>query len=186
MVIAASYGAERDDDEGLPYVRFDDAAQDEWSTWRANLEKRLRSGELAPALEAHLSKYRSLVPSIALISHLADSTSGPVSGGALARALRWAKYLEGHAMRIYGAAVAPEIAGAVSLADHIRRGDGDTLFVARDIYRRGWTALDVETTPKAIQILIDYHWLRGKRLDTGGRPTYMFEINPTLVKSCAT
>ena len=180
VVVAASYAAEREEDAALPHIRFSDVAQDRFGSWRGHLEARLRSGELQPVLEAHLSKFRSLVPTIALLSHLIDSASGAVSDAALTRALAWAEYLEGHARRIYGAAVAPEIGAAVTLAGHLRRGDVVSPFVARDIYRRNWTGLDVETAPKAIQVLIDHGWLRGNRSDTGGRPTYTFEINPAV------
>jgi hypothetical protein len=40
--------------------------------WRADLELRLRSRSTHPALESHHSKYRKLVPAVALITHLAD------------------------------------------------------------------------------------------------------------------
>jgi putative DNA primase/helicase len=43
-----------------------------------DLEKRLR-GDLHPALESHLAKYRKLVPALALICHLVDGgTAGRV------------------------------------------------------------------------------------------------------------
>ncbi|MSQ54910.1 MAG: DUF3987 domain-containing protein, partial [Betaproteobacteria bacterium] len=41
------------EDGGIPYLRFDDAAQVLFSEWRAELERRLRSGEDHPAVESH-------------------------------------------------------------------------------------------------------------------------------------
>jgi hypothetical protein len=38
-------------------------------------------------MEAHLAKYRSLVPSLAMLCHLADVGHGPVGGEAMARAV---------------------------------------------------------------------------------------------------
>jgi putative DNA primase/helicase len=70
-------GAEQEDGE-IPFLRFDPAAQLAFTEWRSELEQRLRSGEEHPAIEAHLAKYRSLVPSLALICHLADGAAGPV------------------------------------------------------------------------------------------------------------
>jgi Protein of unknown function (DUF3987) len=96
-------GIGQDDTEGavpllheagtIPCLRFDPGAQVAFDAWRAGLEGRLRTGELHSALEAHLSKYRSLVPSLALLCHLADNGGGPVGPVAVQRALAWAEYL---------------------------------------------------------------------------------------------
>ena len=82
------------DEEGLPYLRFGLDANDRFVDWRTDLEKRLRSGDLHPALESHLAKYRKLVPALALICHLVDGGTRFVGLSALERALAWAKYLE--------------------------------------------------------------------------------------------
>jgi len=46
-----------------------------------------------------VAKYRSLMPSLALIGHLIDGVAGGptgrVSGGAAARAVAWCEYLQG-------------------------------------------------------------------------------------------
>ena len=51
------------------------------------------------------SKYRSLMPSLALISSLIDAVTGgprgPVSRAAAEQAIAWCGYLEAHARRIY-------------------------------------------------------------------------------------
>ena len=48
----STVGAEQDDDDGLPFLRFDSNAQAAFDEWRGDLERTLRSGTLAPALEA--------------------------------------------------------------------------------------------------------------------------------------
>jgi hypothetical protein len=58
--------AERDQFEALPFLRFDDHAEGMFSEWHYDLEGRLRGGGMPPALESHLTKYRKLVPAIAL------------------------------------------------------------------------------------------------------------------------
>jgi hypothetical protein len=59
-------------EQHIPCLRFDDKAQRIWNAWRDQLETRLRSAEMVdtPAFMAHLAKYRSLVPSLALLSRL--------------------------------------------------------------------------------------------------------------------
>jgi putative DNA primase/helicase len=66
----------RDSDDELSYVRFDPAAQIVADQWREELEVRLRGPEFkeTPAYEAHLGKYRSLMPSLALIFRLIDES----------------------------------------------------------------------------------------------------------------
>ncbi len=66
-------GAEIGDDS-IPSLRFAPDAQDFFDVWHANLENRLRSDEMAdsPAFESHMAKYRSLMPSLALLFHLVD------------------------------------------------------------------------------------------------------------------
>jgi hypothetical protein len=82
---------------GIPYVRFSDDAQAVFDEWRSALEHRLREGREHPAIEAHLAKYRSLIPSLALLIHLADGGENPVGVDALERACAWGDYLESHA-----------------------------------------------------------------------------------------
>lgn len=64
--------------DGLPYLRFDTNGLGLFLEWRTDLEAKLRGGELHPAMESHLAKYRKLVPGLALILHLARGGSGAV------------------------------------------------------------------------------------------------------------
>src|SRR5262245_25833128 len=92
------------------------------------------SGNEHPAMKAHLSKYRSLVPSLALLSHLADGATGDVSLDATTRAAAWAEYLESHAKRVYASATNPPLSVAHILARHLRAGGLGKAFSARDVY----------------------------------------------------
>ena len=65
-------------EDGIPYLRFSDDAQAVFSAWLLAHENRLRNEEFPECLEAHLGKYPSLVPSIALILHLAEGHDGAV------------------------------------------------------------------------------------------------------------
>ncbi len=112
---ALAIGASRGQFDDIPTLRFDEAAHAEFLDWRTDLEGRLRSGELSPALEGHLAKYRKLVPALALINHMVDVGDGPVGHEALLRALALATYLESHARRIYGAGSEAEAAAAKAI-----------------------------------------------------------------------
>jgi putative DNA primase/helicase len=69
----ALLGAEQDKDTGLYFLRFSDDAQELFDEWRTDLERRLRGGSESPLMTCHLSKYRSLMPSLALLFHLVES-----------------------------------------------------------------------------------------------------------------
>ena len=170
-------GAEEDLHGGVPFLRFDGDAQELFSEWRMNLETRLRSGDEHPAIVSHLSKYRKLVPSLALINHLCDARDGgPVTEAALLRAIAFSEYLESHARRIYSHATRPDIDAAKALLKRIAGGKMITPFKTRDVYIKGWTGL--ETTQKAqaaIDLLREYNHLSEYEVDTGGRPTRMYQ-----------
>ncbi|MEM6855660.1 MAG: YfjI family protein, partial [Planctomycetota bacterium] len=155
----------------IPSLRFDDAAQACFDAWRTKLERRLRS-DLPLAMESALGKYRSLVPSLALLIHLADSQNGGAVGPvALERALRWADYLESHSARVYASATQPEVAAAKSVLRKIKGGQLACPFTLRDVYRNAWSGLTTKAQAEAaVELLVDYDWLIAEPVATGGRP----------------
>ena len=180
---ASLLGAEQDDDErrGVPFLRFDDGGQIEFDNWRTELEKRARSGEEHPAFESHLAKYRSLLPSIALIWHLAEGKTGPVSHEAVFFAIEFLEYLESHARRIYSPVITPEVDALYNLANHLLKGDLDDEFTLRDVYRKGWIGLnDKYKAEQAVKGLLDLKWLDEQHEYKSGRPTTRYLINPRI------
>jgi hypothetical protein len=170
-------GAEDDLHGGVPFLRFDGDAQELFSEWRKALEQRLRSGDEHPAIVSHLSKYRKLVPSLALINHLCDARDGgPVTEAALLRAIAFSEYLESHARRIYSHATRPDIDAAKALLKRIAGGKMITPFKTRDVYIKGWTGLETpQKAQAAIDLLREYNHLSEYEMDTGGRPTRMYQ-----------
>ena len=176
-------GAERDDFDGLPFLRFDAAAQDIFTEWRSELERRLRSGEMSPALESHLSKYRKLVPALSLINHLADGGTGVVTEAATLRALAFSEYLETHARRAYGAGIEAETGAAKAILARIRKGDLTEGFMARDIHRKQWSGLaDIDHVKAGLDLLTDFDWIDPTTVRTPGRPRTIYAINPRALR----
>jgi putative DNA primase/helicase len=178
-------GAKQEREEGIPFLRFTDEAQEAFDAWRETLEKeKLRSGE-PDMIEAALSKYRSLIPSLALLFHLADVGTGLVGLDSLLRAFDWSDYLESHMRRIYGAVGNPALSAAHSLLRKIREGkvtDGMTL---REIYLKGWSGLDRESLPEALQVLDEYGWAKSETRrpetpDGRGRESKIIRVNPKI------
>jgi hypothetical protein len=177
-------GAQLEQFDDTPFLRFDNRALEEFVDWRDPLERLIRGHTLSPALEGHLAKYRKLVPSLALINHLADNGRGPVSHTALRRAIAFSKYLETHARRVYGAADMIEISAGKAILAHIGRGELTNGFTSRDVQRHGWGELTDQTCIHAgLNLLVDLDYLSEKRVDPhskGGRVKTTYEINPKI------
>jgi len=177
-------GAQRDtgmdgEPEGAPFLRFSHEAGSLFLEWRTDLETRLRGGDLHPAMESHLAKYRKLVPGLALVLHLAGGGTGPVSERATLQALAWAEYLETHACRAYASVTIPEVGAAKAILTRIRKGDLPRTFASWQVWRPGWTQLsDRAQAADALGLLAELGWLAATKTDTGGRPGTVYEVNP--------
>ncbi len=174
----------------IPAFRFAPEAQELFDEWRTDLERRLREPEMAscPAFESHLAKYRSLMPSLALIFHLAEIVtsvsfvSAPAVGLESAkRAAAWCEFLEAHARKIYAAEMNAGMSAAHALADKIRAGAVEDVGSVRDLYRPQWSGLK---TPEAVwsglMELQKFGWLRVEERETGGRTTDVVVFNPEI------
>jgi hypothetical protein len=177
----------------LPALRFCPEAQELFDAWRTELEHRLRSEELAPfpAFTAHLGKYRSLMPALALTFELVEGAAGgfvsfgsAVSARSAQLAAAWCEFLEAHARRIYGAELEPGLAAAQVLAKRIRAGDLEHDLTIRDLLRRQWAGLTRDEAVRAgLRELERAHWVRIERSTPGaegGRSSERILLNPRL------
>jgi Protein of unknown function (DUF3987)/Domain of unknown function (DUF3854) len=177
--------------------RFALDAQELFEQWLGELEARVRSDEYHPALISHLSKYRSLMPSLALLFELAERAgSDGFDGSILANsenfvslehaqmAAAWCAYLETHARRVYSCVTTPQLRAARELAGKIKKGKLGATFSCRDVYTKGWAGLDSpEIVKQAAEVLEDANWIRriqNPTSHTGGRPSDRYAINPKV------
>ena len=168
-------------ESGIPYLRFSDDAQQLFSRWLLKHENRLRNDDLPECLEAHLGKYPSLVPSLALILHLSEGNSGPVDLTSTTKAIAWAKYLEAHAKRLYAPIVGADFVSARALAKKIQTKKIPERFSLRDIYRHGWANLtSAEEVRLGAEVLEDFDWIERTREETEGRTAIVYEANPLI------
>lgn len=170
-------------------LKFEPNAQELFNAWFSELESKIRSDELHPALVAHLAKYRSLMPVLAALYELADWAAGLDGGEAISLAhaqqsAAFCEYLESHAKRIYSCIVSPEMRGARELSRHISRGDLRTRFKMRELYRHDWSGLSTPSQARsAVEILEDAGWVRpAPQKPETGRPSEIFDINPEVLK----
>ena len=180
------YGAIKGEYDKRPFFRFDDAGQAIFNNWLTDLQIVKIKKEENPLIQQHLTKYRSLMPSLALIFHCIDIADGKIKGSVTAKsaqlAVDWCNYLESHARRIYAMTASPEHEAAVRLSEKIKDKCLPNPFTARLIQQKGWHGLkDKVDIEAACNILIEENWLmmhrRPKPL-TGRPPLPEYSINP--------
>lgn len=182
------------DDNSAAEWRFSPDAQAIFEEWMVPFENEIRGEELHPALVSHLSKYRKLIPALALIFALVDTpdNANTIEATELVRALAWGEYLRSHAQRLYAAAVTPETAGAAALLVKIKAGkltDADGVlcdsFTPRLVAVKHWAGLGAaDAVRKAADLLVDYGWLEKESTPTGaagGRPSERYLVHPVLL-----
>ena len=179
--------------DGIPALRFGPDAQELFDEWRADSEAQLRTPEMEsfPAFESHLAKYRSLMPSLALIFHLIEfvsfvGESAPSVGTAVGlesakRAAAWCEFLKAHARKVYAAEINADVSAAHALADKIKAGVVEDGGNVRNLYRPQWSGL---RTPEAVweglMVLQGLGWLRIEERETGARKADVVVLNPKL------
>jgi putative DNA primase/helicase len=180
--------------------RFSPDAQALFVEWLVPFESEIRGDDLHPAMVSHLSKYRKLIPALALVFALIDTpdSGGVIHEAELIRALAMGEYLRPHANRLYAAALIPETTDAVTLLAKIKGGkltdtDGVMLesFTPRQIAVKGWAGLGTpDAVRKAADVLADFDYLRREVIQSGdakgrGRPSDRYAINPALLNGGA-
>jgi putative DNA primase/helicase len=167
-------------------------AQELHDQWRDALEARLRSPALAatPAFESHMSKYRGLLPSLAMVLHTIDCADlgdggvldpGLIPRVAVERAIRWCEYLEAHARKVYAPELDPGHRPAATIAAKIRARaviDGQPV---RDLYRTGWAGVRSQSAAEeGLAVLERLGWVRLQSVSSAGRSSAVIRINPGL------
>lgn len=170
-------------EDEIPWVRFDRCAQPIFIQWLDDHAKRCKRDGIPEAIESHLDKYKKLVPAVALVLELCDGCEKRSVGvESLQRAIRWAQYLESHAMRLYAFAASPERVLASPLLERLMQWKPDVPIRVRSIRQKGWTGLsESKVIESTLETLEDGRWLLssddGQR-KSGGRPTISWLVHP--------
>lgn len=187
-----SLGAERETSDKMPAFRFDTDAQPIFKNWAIELEAELQDFSNSQLMREHLAKYRSLMPSLALIFHLVNVAQNPkryngkIKSDSALMAVKWCSYLKSHARRVYDGLGAKGAEGAAILSDRIQKGILTDGFTLRDIQRKGWSGLtDGKAIAAALERLQDADWIAAMPTppisETGGRPSGKpYAINPNV------
>jgi putative DNA primase/helicase len=172
----------------IPALRFTPDAQELFDTWRGELETRVRSGAInSPAFESHLAKYRSLMPSLALLFHLLDRVEECGGMGVSLRcaqlAAEWCDFLEAHARKVYAGVLNKDLQAAHAIKAKIEEEAISTGQSPRDIYRAQWSLLRTpEDVYGGLGALERHGWVRVTEVrgPKGGRSTEVIHLHPEL------
>jgi putative DNA primase/helicase len=168
--------------------KFDEDAQWFFSeSWLREMEDQIRTGDFDDMLVSHLEKYKKLIPTLAMLFQLADQLSGfcdskrEIHEKYAWLAADWGNYLSTHAQRLYGCFVSAELKAESLLADKLRRGELESPFSSREVYRNSWAGLtnQAEVQP-ALDALVDAGWLRAVEMPTLTRKKIRYYINPAI------
>lgn len=177
------------DAEAPLQFKFDTRAQHAFNDWRDKLEAKLSSGKLlSAALVSHLSKYRSLMPALALLFELIDrkksSNDFTVSLEHTRQSMAFCSYLESHAKKVYWHLAGKHTSedAAYDLSKHIAKGVFGAKFKLRDVYRKHWRGLGTPAAAKsACDALVDAGWLRSKEVTEYGTVSVLYDVNPKVL-----
>ncbi len=176
-----------------PVAKFSRKAQPMFDDWLQEHETRLRSNKFNPSIESHLSKYKSLIPSLALIFEVCDTPNikdsindikvGEVS---LMRSFAFVEYLEKHVMRIYDISTKPHIEMSRLILDKIRDEKLTSPFTNRDVSRPQWRGLtNSKHTSNSLGYLVSEGYLKEASTTPsirGGVVKNKYYIHPSIQK----
>ncbi|MGE4574509.1 DUF3987 domain-containing protein [Parachlamydia sp.] len=176
--------------DGQPVIlSFSREAQVLFDQWQKELETRLRKGDLPPYMEAHLAKYKKLLPALCLIfAHIQAALDNEypqdITKECLQKSLLWLKYFESHACRVYGSSSNAIPKAATDLIRRIQRNEVQVPFTARDIYHgRHWSGLsNVNEVEEVLEYLIEKSCLQSSTVQTNGRSTKKYWVHPQILE----
>ena len=166
---------------------FDPEAQEAFFVWLTANERECRSESGPEVMRSHLSKYKSMVPSLALIFAVADGAEGDIPVQYVRQAIGWAAYLQSHAERVYYCTTNSEPRRARTLLTKIKEGKVSSEFKAADVYLKGWSDLNTpHSVEKTTDLLCDLGYLKRFERKSGdvigrGRTAVTFRVNPKVI-----
>jgi hypothetical protein len=169
-------------------IRFSTSAQNTYLSWWSVMSKKYDNESIHPVFIAHIRKYESLVPTLALIFQIVLAYSVKrkkfrpvceVTDKALLLAIEFTTFLESHAKRIFDPTQMVSKQNAELIFE--RRDDLPKSFTARDISQKNWAGLgrSSELTRDALELLENHFIIWRIPTKTCGK-TSKYKFNPKL------
>lgn len=167
-------------DDGKPRIlRFSPKAQKRFDEWQLQHENRVRSNEMSSVLCQHVAKYRGLVPRLSLVFRMIDGGDDPIKSTHINMAIAWARLLETHAQRLYGAVIRQDVADAERIVKAVIEDRLGRSFTQRDVHVKVFGGKgEAGNVTKALAVVEGCSIVRRVGLKTGGRGSVLFTVNP--------
>ena len=160
---------------------FSEEAQALFADWRRALEERLLAHSMPDHKKSYLSKYRSLLPSLALIFQTVEAVDfAQVSLAALQKAIKWSLLLESHVDKILGLSISSK-SHAKALLNSIREGTIYSGMKVRELYRRKPQGIkSPKGVKEGLKALEKNGYIKIIKEKTQGAPSETIFINPAF------
>ena len=180
----AKLGIERLNGDNRAILHFAPDAQKLFDQVRLKIDNRAVSNEEDDIMASHLSKMPATIAKLAMLIHLLDGGTGPITLVATEKAAKWRVYLYKHAKRIYGSGQVGTTQLASRLGKKLIASTIKEPFTAREILRPQWSGLtDSKLVEDALVELEEAGWIKGTpNKPATGRSTILYNLNPALVK----
>jgi hypothetical protein len=179
----------------IPVLQFDDDAQEVFNEFYNTLMLRIRdeNSDLPEIIKTHLSKFRSLMPKLALIYYAIDRIAKSKPLEAIDRksallAVKLCNYFEAHARKIYAPITVNEHESlAQNIANRILKRALPDGFTMRDVNRK-FRKLRPDDLEAPLDLLVSMGWLNDDTPDPAtiargkGRPSRIYRVNPLVFK----
>ncbi|MEN8219755.1 MAG: YfjI family protein, partial [Pseudomonadota bacterium] len=176
---------------------FSDDAQPRFNAWLENLERRIRANTMPSILTSHISKYRSLLPSLALVfetisneefnlENMRDGKLLPrVSLESLELGIRWCDFLETHARSMLldsPCEASPSALLAEKLIQKYKSGKWKDGATERSIKRLSRAKMDNQYFDDALELLHEFGYIKIEQHQPkrGGTPSNIIIVNPAI------
>jgi hypothetical protein len=176
-------------EKNIELLSFTEIAQKRFDQWLYDFEHRIITEHFeSEAFEEHLGKYRSLVPSLALIFHLISRATNKnlenkVSLTSLELSLKWLDFLEGHAKKVYSISEVGKTSVAQLLVKKIKANQIYDKMTVRELGRKGWSDIkDEALLDEALELLESNNYIKieKNKSENGGRSSKIIRLNPKL------
>jgi hypothetical protein len=165
-------------------LKFSDKAQEVFIDWYKQTINSISdlTKDKQLDLASHITKYRKLIPALALLIELAENAKAEsISEESLTRSILWANYLITHAKRIYNI---KDKASVVAQRILDKKDRLDKAFSPSEITQSNWSGLkSTEDIRLGIELLIKHKYLiqmESQVNKKGGRPSEKYRWNNTL------
>lgn len=168
-------------DDNRNFLHFDDAAQNLFNKVWKDIRKREMSGLEDALMTAHLGKMPGTIAKLAMLIHLLDGGTGPITYRAIFKAVRWKSYLYKHIKRVHNMSEKGSVELAIRLGQRLKEGKLKEPFTLSDIKKKNWGGLGIdEVILKAIKTLEEENWVQEVIVEKNGRPTRRYVSNPRI------